>query len=284
MHFSISSAGMAYVHQWNTFLDTGMTWPTNLVVSKVHYLLCRKVIVCIRHCIFCCVQPDACAVLTRPNGLSPGVESEISCACSCHECTCSGLSPSGRSELLFGAAPPCISLFDSVSDCVGCIPFGLHGFDASAFTSFRTSYRLLGWVTFVHHSVGKHVRLLLALGYDSLEYFIFYIHLNTLGLVTYFDQYSIFTFILRKLESTRTRTSGQTVYVNLHLCLALARPVCLKLGTCISRLLHAFHFMHFCTILLVHVSCICGMLFMNMCRAAVQDSTSAAVLLSAFRF
>ena len=97
-----------------------------------------------------------------------------------------------------GAAPPCISLFDLVSDCIDCIPFGLHGFDASAFTSFRASYRLLGWVTFVHHSVGKHVRLLLALGYDSLEYFIFYIPLNTLGLVTYFDQYSIFTFIFTK--------------------------------------------------------------------------------------
>ena len=83
-----------------------------------------------------------------------------------------------------GAAPPCISLFDLVSDCIDCIPFGLHGFDASAFTSFRTSYRLLGWVTFVHHSVGKHVRLLPALGYDSLEYFIFYVPLNTLGLVT----------------------------------------------------------------------------------------------------
>ena len=49
---------------------------------------------------------------------------------------------------------------------------------------FRTSYRLLGWVTFVHHSVAKHVRLLPALGYDSLEYFVFYILLNTLDLVT----------------------------------------------------------------------------------------------------
>ena len=39
-----------------------------------------------------------------------------------------------------------------------------------------------GWVTFVHHSVAKvHVRLLLALGYDSSEYFIFFIPLNTFG-------------------------------------------------------------------------------------------------------
>ena len=35
------------------------------------------------------------------------------------------------------------------------------------------------------------------------------------------------------------------VYVNLHWCLALARPVCLKLGTCISCSLHVFPYMHF---------------------------------------
>ena len=33
----------------------------------------------------------------------------------------------------------------------------------------------------MHHSVKVHVRRLLALGYDSLEYFIFYIPLNTFG-------------------------------------------------------------------------------------------------------
>ena len=110
-----------------------------------------------------------------------------------------------------GAAPPCISLFDlvptaSVASLFGCTFFS----DASAFTSSRTSYRLLGLGYVVHHSVGKHVRSLLALGYDSLEYFIFYIPLDTLDLVTYFDQQSIFDSISRKLESTRTRTSGQT--------------------------------------------------------------------------
>ena len=126
--------------------------------------------------------------------------------------------------------------------------------DASAFTSSRTSYRLLGLGYVVHHSVGKHVRSLLALGYDSLEYFIFYIPLDTLDLVTYFDQQSIFDSISRKLESTRARTSGQTVYVNLHLCLVLARPVCWKFCTCISRfcmlsttcILHGFYLCTFC--------------------------------------
>ena len=101
-----------------------------------------------------------CVVLLRPNGLGRGREDEISCARSCYEGTCSGLSPSGRSELLFGAAPPCISLFDLFPMASNAFHFGLHGFDASAFTSLRTSYRLLGWVTFVHHSVVKvHVRL-----------------------------------------------------------------------------------------------------------------------------
>ena len=49
------------------------------------------------------------------------------------------------------------------------------------FSSLRTSYRLLGWVTFVHHSVKQHVRRLPALGYDSLEYFIFYIPFEYIG-------------------------------------------------------------------------------------------------------
>ena len=60
----------------------------------------------------------------------------------CHLCM------SGR-----GAAPPCISLFDLFPTASIALHFGLHGFDASACTSLRTSYRLLGWVTFVHHSV-----------------------------------------------------------------------------------------------------------------------------------
>ena len=88
----------------------------------------------------------------------------------CHLCM------SGR-----GAAPPCISLFDLFPMASIAFHFGLHGFDASAFTFVRTSYRLLGWVTFVHHSVKQHVRRLPALGYDSLEYFIFYIPSEYIG-------------------------------------------------------------------------------------------------------
>ena len=88
----------------------------------------------------------------------------------CHLCM------SGR-----GAAPPCISLFDLFPMASNAFHFGLHGFDASASALLRTSYRLLGWVTFVHHTVKVHVRQLLALGYDSPEYFIFYIPLNTFG-------------------------------------------------------------------------------------------------------
>ena len=80
-----------------------------------------------------------------------------------------------------GAAPPCISLFDLFPMASIAFHFGLHGFDASAFTFVRTSYRLLGWVTFVHHSVKQHVRRLPALGYDSLEYFIFYIPSEYIG-------------------------------------------------------------------------------------------------------
>ena len=193
---------------------------------------------------------------------------------------------------MFGAIP-----FGSFRAAVWCCPsmlfvvrfrFRLHRlhsirfarFRCIGFTSFRTSYRLLGWVTFVHHSVGKHVRSLLALGYDALEYFIFYILLNTLGWSHTLTNTLYSRSFLRKLESTRARTSGQTVYVNLHLCLALARPVCLKLGTCISRLLHAFHFMHFARFYcarymhLWHAFLTC---------AELQESTSAAVLLSAFR-
>ena len=118
----------------------------------------------------------------------------------CHLCM------SGR-----GAAPPCISLFDLFPMASIAFHFGLHGFDASAFSSLRTSYRLLGWVTFVHHSVKQHVRWLPALGYDSLEYFIFYIPFEYIG----FGQIvwpiiHTFTFeILRKLESTRARTRAK---------------------------------------------------------------------------
>ena len=70
------------------------------------------------------------------------------------------------------------------------------------------------------------------------------------------------------------------VYVNLHLCLALARPVCFMHFMPFA----CFPLYAFCTILLVHVFCICGMLLLNMCRAAVQVASSAAVLLSAFHF
>ena len=80
-----------------------------------------------------------------------------------------------------GAAPPCISLFDLFPMASIAFHFGLHGFDASAFTFVRTSYRLLGWVTFEHHTVKVHVRQLPALGYDSLEYFIFYIPFEYIG-------------------------------------------------------------------------------------------------------
>ena len=184
MHFLTSSAAMVFMHPWSIFLVTGMIWLTNLVASKVHRHPCRLPNVCIHRCISCCAPLGAYVVRPRPNGLRLGRESEISCARSCYEGTCSGLSPSGRSELLFGAAPPCISLFDLFPMASNAFHFGLHGFDASAFTSLRTSYRLLGWVTFVHHSVKQHVRQLLALGYDSLEYFIFYIPLNTLDLAT----------------------------------------------------------------------------------------------------
>ena len=108
--------------------------------------------------------------------------------------------------------------------------FGLHGFDASAFTFVRTSYRLLGWVTFVHHSVKQHVRRLPALGYDSLEYFIFYIPSEYIG----FGQIvwpilHTFTFWILNFTEAREHPHtdpGQTVYVNLHWCLAEARPVC----------------------------------------------------------
>ena len=51
----------------------------------------------------------------------------------CHLCM------SGR-----GAAPPCISLFDLFPMASNAFHFGLHGLDASAFASLRTSYRLLG--------------------------------------------------------------------------------------------------------------------------------------------
>ena len=80
-----------------------------------------------------------------------------------------------------GAAPPCLSLFDLLPMASNAFHLGLHVFDASAFASLRTSYRLLGWVTFVHHSVKVHVRQLHASGYDSPEYFIFYIPLNIFG-------------------------------------------------------------------------------------------------------
>ena len=113
----------------------------------------------------------------------------------CHLCM------SGR-----GAAPPCISLFDLFPTASIAFHFGLHGFDASACTSLRTSYRLLGWVTFVHHSVKKHVRWLLALGYDSLEYLILFIPLNTLDLVTYLGQYSIYS----RLNFTEAREHPHT--------------------------------------------------------------------------
>ena len=122
----------------------------------------------------------------------------------CHLCM------SGR-----GAAPPCISLFDLFPMASIAFHFGLHGFDASAFSSLRTSYRLLGWVTFVHHSVKQHVRRLPALGYDSLEYFIFYIPFEYIGfghivwpIVHTFTHVLDFGF-LRKLESTRTRTRAK---------------------------------------------------------------------------
>ena len=132
-------------------------------------------------CIFCCAHPGDSAVLLRPNGLGRGREGELFYARSCYEGTCSGLSPSGRSELLSGAAPPCLSLFDLLPMASNAFHLGLHVFDASAFASLRTSYRLLGWVTFVHHSVKVHVRQLHASGYDSPEYFIFYIPLNIFG-------------------------------------------------------------------------------------------------------
>ena len=157
-------------------------------------------------------------------------------------------------------------------------------FDASAFTSSRTSYRLLGWVTFVHHSVGKHVRLLLALGYDSLEYFIFYIPLNTLDLVTYFGQYSIFTFFF-----TKAREHPHTDFRPNGICKPTFVFGLSPAGVLETRHMHftsfaCFPLYAFCTILLVHVFCICGMHFMNMCCAAVQVVSSAAVLLSAFHF
>ena len=153
VHFSIFSAGMVFMHLWSIFPVTGMMWLMNLVASKAHRRPYRLTTACIHRCIFCYALPGAYVVLLRPNGLGLGRESEISCARSCHEGTCSGLSPSGRSELLFGAAPPCISLFDLFPTASIALHFGLHGFDASACTSLRTSYRLLGWVTFVHHSV-----------------------------------------------------------------------------------------------------------------------------------
>ena len=157
MHFSISSAGTVFEHLWSIFLGTGTIWRTNLVASRVHRRLCHPRNACIHRCIFCCAHLGAYAVLLRPNGLGRGREGEISCARSCYEGTCSGLSPSGRSELLFGAAPPCISLFDLFPMASIAFHFGLHGFDASASTSLRTSYRLLGWVTFVHHSVENNM-------------------------------------------------------------------------------------------------------------------------------
>ena len=144
MPFSHSSAGMAYMHLWSIFLVTGTIWLTSSVASRVHRRLCRLRNVCIHHCIFCCAHLGAYAVLLQPNGLGRGSEGEISCARSCYEGTCSGLSPSGRSELLFGAAPPCISLFDLFPMASNAFHFGLHGLDASAFASLRTSYRLLG--------------------------------------------------------------------------------------------------------------------------------------------
>ena len=111
---------------------------------------------------------------------------------------------------MFGAIP-----FGSFRAAVWCCPsmhfvvrscFRLHRLHSIRFARFRcfgfyicsnfASFAGVGYV--VHHSVGKHVRLLLALGYDSLEYFIFYIPLNTLDLVTYLGQYSIFTFFFTK--------------------------------------------------------------------------------------
>ena len=227
-HFLTSSAGTVFVHQWSIFLVTGMIWRMSSVALRVHRRPCHPQNVCIHRCIFCCAHVGAYVVLLRPNGLGRGRECEISCARSCYEGTCSGLSPSGRSELLFGAAPPCISLLDLFPMASIAFHVGLHGFDASAFSSLRTSYRLLGWVTFVHHSVKQHVRRLPALGYDSLEYFIFYIPFEYIG----FGQIvwpilHTFTFeIFTEAREHPHTDPGQTVYVNLHWCLAEARPVC----------------------------------------------------------
>ena len=123
VHFSTSSAGTVFVHQWSIFLVTGMIWRMSSVALRVHRRPCHPQNVCIHLCIFCCAHVGAYVVLLRPNGLGCGRECETSCARSCYEGTCSGLSPSGRSELLFGAAPPCISLFEFVSDGIDCIPF-----------------------------------------------------------------------------------------------------------------------------------------------------------------
>ena len=223
------------MHPWSIFLVTGMIWRTSLVASKVLHRPCHLPNACIHRCIFCYAHLGAYVVLPRPNGLGRGREGEISCACSCYEGTCSGLSPSGRSELLSGAAPPCISLFDLFPMASIAFHFGLHGFDASAFTSLRTSYRLLGWVTFVHHSVKVHVRRLLALGYDSLEYFIFYIPLNTFGFghITW-PILHLFTFEFNGSSRAPAHGPGPNGICKPTLVFGRSPAGVLKLGTCIS--------------------------------------------------
>ena len=71
-----------------------------------------------------------------------------------------------------------------VSDGIDCIPLRFARFRCIGvfITSNFVSFAGVGHVC-APFSTKQHVRLLPALGYDSLEYFIFYILLNTLDLV-----------------------------------------------------------------------------------------------------
>ena len=93
-----------------------------------------------------------------------------------------------------------------------------------------------GWVTFVHHSVAKvHVRLLLALGYDSSEYFIFFIPLNTFGFghITW-PTLHLFTFEFNESSRAPAHGPGPNGICKPTLVFGRSPAGVLKLGTCIS--------------------------------------------------
>ena len=170
----------------------------------------------------------------------------------------------------------------SISVCTVSMPRRLHHFEL----------RIVcwGWVTFVHHSVAKvHVRLLLALGYDSSEYFIFFIPLNTFGFghITW-PTLHLFTFEFNESSRAPAHGPGPNGICKPTLVFGRSPAGVLKLCTCIS--FHVFC-MAFPACIFARFSmctsfawCSACMHELNMCRAAVHHFPLAAALLTASFF